>query len=387
MRPAPKAGAGSIMVVNAGSSSLKLCVLDPDDQVLARSDVDTSTMSAAEGIAKFLDQCPQPGIVAHRMVHGGAEFSAPVVLDDVIETRLRSLADLAPLQTGQALVGIDTLRRLRPDLSQAVCFDTAFHAALPSESATYALPVAWSQRWRLRRYGFHGLSHAYASRRAAELLGLPLESLRLVTAHIGSGASLAAVAGGRSVDTTMGFTPMDGLVMATRPGSLDPGLVLWLAQHSGLSLEELSSGLEHHSGLLGLSGRSGDLREVIAASDAGDPASGLAYRVYLHRLRALVAAMTAALAGLDALVFTGGAGEHSTRLRADTCAGLRFLGIELDPALNEGPPESDAVISGPAGSVAVLVVAAREDIEIARQVRPLMTAGRSEAAGPPTTSP
>jgi len=253
------------------------------------------------------------------------------------------------------------------------CFDTAFHATLPAEAFTYALPDAW-RGLGLRRFGFHGLSHAWAARRAAEILGRPPRHLRLVTAHLGAGASLAAVAGGVSVDTTMGFTPLEGLVMATRSGSVDPGLLLWVLRHEQLTVDELEDALTRRAGLLGLSGVSDDLRRVFEAADNGDDRSRLALGVYVHRLRAAVAAMAAAMDGTDALVFTGGAGEHSARLRRDACAGLGFLGVELDHDRNDraegGTP--DSVVSRDRARTAVVVVHAREDLEIARQVRSLV---------------
>jgi acetate kinase len=253
------------------------------------------------------------------------------------------------------------------------CFDTAFHVTMPAEASTYALPEAWRDLG-LRHFGFHGLSHAWASRRAAEVIGTPPESLRLVTAHIGSGASLAAVAGGRSVDTTMGFTPLDGLVMATRAGSVDPGVLLWVLRHEHVSVDELEEVLDRRSGLLGLSGSSGDLRRVLADADRGDERSQLAYGVYLHRLRAMVAAMVAAMGGIDGLVFTGGAGEGSARLRRDVCAGLGFLGIAIDEHRNDASVDDggDRLVSGPRTAPVVLVVEAREDLEIARHVRSLL---------------
>jgi acetate kinase len=250
------------------------------------------------------------------------------------------------------------------------CFDTAFHASIPDAAATYALPRAWRERWPLRRFGFHGLSHAYVARRAASLLDRPLEELRLVTAHLGAGASLTAVDGGRSVDTTMGFTPLEGLVMATRSGSVDPGLVLWLQRRAGLSADELADGLEERSGLLGLAGTS-DMRAVLDAAEAGSAEAGLARDVYVHRLRAGIAAMAAAMDGLDALVFTGGVGENAPAIRAASIEGLTFLGLDLDPDRNERGT-GDRSITRPGSAVAALVVASREEVEIARQVRARM---------------
>ena len=252
------------------------------------------------------------------------------------------------------------------------CFDTAFHATIPTAAATYAIPAAWSERWPLRRYGFHGLSHAYAGRRAAELLGRPAAELRLVVAHLGSGASLAAIEAGRSVETTMGFTPLEGLVMATRSGSVDPGLLLWVQRHGSLGAEEVERALDRDSGLLALSGRSGDMREVLAGIDAGDPRCRLALDVYVHRLVAAAVAMAAAMGGLDALVFTGGVGEHAPRVRALACEGLAFLGAAIDPEANERA-DCYGLLSPPGAAVAAVLVAAREDLEIARQVRAVLT--------------
>jgi acetate kinase len=278
------------------------------------------------------------------------------------------------------VAGINAARRALPDTPQVACFDTAFHAGLPPAAARYALPDAWTRQFGLRRFGFHGLSHGYAARRAAELLGRDPAGLRIVTCHLGAGASLAAVQGGRSVDTTMGFTPLEGLVMATRSGSVDPGLILWLLQHGNLSTAEVDTGLETSAGLAGLSRLpSGDMREVLLAADAGDEPARLALDVYVHRLRREIAAMAAAMNGLDALVFTGGIGEHSPRVRAAAAAGLTFLGVSLDPA--QDGVNSDADISG-SGPVRVLVVTAREDVEIARQARAVLAARSGARALP-----
>ena len=247
------------------------------------------------------------------------------------------------------------MRAARPGLPEVACFDTAFHAGLPAAASTYALPAAWRERWPLRRYGFHGLSHAWAARRAGPG--------RVVTCHLGAGASLAAVRDGRCVDTTMGFTPLEGLVMATRSGSVDPGLLLWLLEHTGMTERELAEALEHESGLKGLAG-TGDMREVLAAAARGESAATLALDVYLHRLRAGIAEMVAALGGLDALVFTGGVGERAPEVRAGAAEGLGFLGVAVDAERNAAGAEEIG-----AGGARVLVVEAREDLEIARGVR------------------
>ena len=362
-----------ILVVNAGSSSLKLSLLDDADDLVASSDLPRPQPSEMGGVlGAFLDHNPEVGAAGHRVVHGGSSFIEPVLLDDRADATLEALADLAPLHNPQGLAAISALRSLRPDLPQIACFDTAFHADMPAKASTYAIPRSWREQWGLRRYGFHGLSHARATRRAGELLGRPPEQLRLVTAHLGAGASLAAVAFGRSVDTTMGFTPLEGLVMATRSGSVDPGLILWVQQHGGLSVDEVQEALEHESGLQGLSEGSGDLRRVMAAMDAGEPAARLAYEVYVYRIQTNVAAMCAAMGGIDGLVFTGGAGEASPRLRADTCAGLAFLQIRVDDPSNDSGVGDRQIASGGIAP-AVLVVHAREDLEIARHVRMMLS--------------
>ncbi len=362
----------NILVVNAGSSSLKLAIVDPDDQVARGRDLPPPPPGAlGETLGAFLAAGPEIGAVGHRVVHGGERFVEPVVLDASSEGVLRELAELAPLHNPPSIAAIEAIERLGVDLPQVACFDTAFHAHLPPRAATYALPEEWRRRFGIRRFGFHGLSHAWASRRAAELLGRPAEGLRLVTAHLGAGASLAAVRSGRSVDTTMGFTPLEGLVMATRSGTIDPGLLLFVLRHSGATLDEVEDALEHRSGLLGLSGVSADLREVLAAADLGQEAAALAYEVFVYRIRTSIAAMAAATSGLDALVYTGGAGTASARLRADVSAGLAFLGIELDEQLNAAGA-TDRVISARSARVASVVVEAREDLEIAGHVRRLL---------------
>jgi acetate kinase len=362
--------ARSVLVVNAGSSSLKLRVLDPADEITAALDIDP--WDGSPDHTEFLGFLRgQPGLAAvgHRVVHGGSRFTGATVLDPAAISAIADLTDLAPLHQPRAVCGIRAAGAALPGVPQVACFDTAFHAGLPAAAASYALPAAWAGRFGLRRYGFHGLSHQYASARCAQLLGRP--GLRVVTCHLGAGASLAAVQGGASVDTTMGFTPLEGLVMATRSGSVDPGLLVWLLQHGGLSVDELSNGLEHAAGLAGLAalpGGSGDMREVRATADAGSPAARLAIDVHAHRLRREIAAMAAAMNGLDALVFTGGIGEHQPPVRAEAAAGLGFLGVAIDEARNAAAA-ADADISAPSAAVRTLVITAREDVEIARQVR------------------
>ncbi len=365
---------GRILTVNAGSSSLKLRILDAEDRIV--SSRDSGCVEGEEELrgelAAILADGGTVDAAGHRVVHGGPDFTGPTLLDPSIEEELDRLADLAPLHNPPALEAIRALEAEMPGLLNVACFDTAFHAEMPAAASTYAVPAAWSVRWALRRYGFHGLSHAYASRRAAELLGRAEAGLRLVSAHLGAGASLAAVKGGCSVDTTMGFTPLDGLVMATRAGSVDPGLLLWVQRHGELGAESMERALDRESGLLGLSGRSGDMREVIAAADAGEERSRLAFDVYIHRLAAAIASMATAMGGIDALVFTGGVGESSARVRSAAASAVAFLGVELDPRLND-ESKADGLLSEAGTVVPVVLVHAREDLEIAGQVRSVLS--------------
>jgi len=362
----------NVLVANAGSSSLKLRLLDQSDGVLASADLPApKTAPDRSLLQRFVSKAGQVDAVGHRLVHGGAEFRESVVVDEAVRERLVEVAELAPLHNGPALAVMAELRRVCPQVPHVACFDTAFHASLPDAAALYALPWDWIGRFGLRRYGFHGLSHQWASRRAAELLGRPAEELRLVTCHLGAGASLAAVQSGHSVDTTMGFTPNEGLVMATRSGSIDPGMLLWLVRHSGLTPEELEQALEHESGLRGLARGSGDMREVSERASSGDERSQTALAVYMHRLRAGIASMAAAMGGVEAVVFTGGVGENSELVRREACDGLRFLGLELEPARNEAPGSEDQDLSGAGAESRVLLVHSREDLEIARSVRAL----------------
>ena len=361
-------GVGRILVVNAGSSSLKLRVLDGQDALVDSADLPAPRGATdAATVAGAIEGFGELAAVGHRIVHGGTRYREAVLLDDDVEANLRALTDLAPLHQPKSLAALAAVKVVRPDVPAVACFDTAFHADMPPAATTYAIPPEWRKRWALRKYGFHGLSHAYGSRRAAVMVGRPAEELRIVTCHLGAGASLAAVEGGRSVDTTMGFTPLDGLVMATRSGSIDPGLVLWLEEHVGTPPAELAATLEHRSGLLGLAGTA-DMRAILAAEAEGDEEAGLAIGVYLHRLRGAVAAMVAALGGLDVLVFTGGVGENAPSIRARLVADLAWLGVAIDSEANDAA-SGDAEITGNSATVRTLVVVAREDLEVVRQVR------------------
>ncbi len=358
-----------VLTVNAGSSSLKLRVLDADDELVGSREsgsVQGEKELRAE-LAAILAEGPVDA-AGHRVVHGGPDFTSPTLIDPAVEDELERLADLAPLHNPPAVAAIRALEDLEPGLPTIACFDTAFHATMPAAASTYAVPAAWRERWPLHRYGFHGLSHAYASRRAADLLGRPLAELRIVTAHLGAGASLCAVAGGRSVDTTMGFTPLDGLVMATRSGSVDPGLLLWVQRHGGIDAEEMERALDRESGLLALSGRSGDMREILAGVEDGDQRCHLAFDTYIHHLAAGIGAMAAATGGIDALVFTGGVGENASQVRTGACSASDYLGVAIDEQKNTAG-HGDRVVSSPAAKVEVLVIGAREDIELATQTR------------------
>ncbi len=360
-----------MLVVNAGSSSVKLSLLGPEDEQLAdrelaaaRSELDPVELRAALG-----EGLGEADAVGHRIVHGGERYRAPARIDPAVRSGLEELVDLAPLHQPKSLAALDAVSSALPGLPAVACFDTAFHATLPDAAARYALPAGWTARWGLRRYGFHGLSHAWVARRAPELLGASADGLRIVSCHLGAGASLCAIAGGRSVETTMGFTPLEGLVMATRSGSVDPGLLLWLLEREALTTAELGRALEHESGLLGLAGTA-DMREVLARAEQRDPVARLAVDVYLHRLRAGIAAMTAALGGLDVLVFTGGVGERSAEIRAGAATGLGYLGVAIDPDRN-GAAAGDAEITARAApaSVRTVVLHAREDLQIAHETR------------------
>ncbi|HEV8557645.1 MAG TPA: acetate/propionate family kinase [Actinophytocola sp.] len=363
-----------ILVVNAGSSSLKLRLLDQHDTLLRSEDLpagpDGFDLARLDGA---LGEWPVPDAVGHRVVHGGTDYTGPVRIDNKVRQRLAELTDLAPLHQPTSLAAIDAVTTRFPDVPAVACFDTAFHTTIPAAAATYPIPKEWRNRYAIRRYGFHGLSHAYCSRRAAELVGLPLQGVRIVTCHLGAGASLTAVAGGRSIDTTMGFTPLEGLVMATRSGTIDPGLLLWLEEHEHLTPHDIATTLEHHSGLTALAG-TGDMRTIEAAAHRGEADATLALDVYTHRLAAGIAAMTATLGGLDILAFTGGVGENSPTIRQRATERLAFLGTAVDPARNT-TAHGDTNITATGAPVHTLVIAAREDLQIAHETRHLLSSG------------
>jgi len=366
-----------VLVVNTGSSSLKHALVDTDGEMILRygeerwEPGDKPGRHADALRAALAGAGDEADAVGHRVVHGGPRFTEPAIVHDEVREAIAALARLAPLHTRAALEGIDAAAAALPGLTQVACFDTAFHHTLAAEAATYALPREWSERFGLRRYGFHGLNVAWCHEQAARILG-PSHCRRLVVCHLGSGCSVSAVLDGRSVDTTMGFTPLDGVPMATRPGALDPGVLLHLLA-SGIEPAELEEALNHRSGLLGISAISG-LRDVERAAVAGDEHAQLGRDVFVRGVSGAIAAMTTSLRGLDALVFTAGAGEHSPLLREAICARLGQLGVVLDETRNA---QSDERIGAAAASVAVLVIPAGEARVIARQTASLLGARRS----------
>jgi acetate kinase len=359
-----------VLTVNAGSSSVKLRVLDEADAIELSADLAAGSAGFDTAhLSRVLREWPRPDLVGHRVVHGGTTFAGPVRISGAVRDELAALTDLAPLHQPKSLAALDAVTEQLPDVPAVASFDTAFHTTIPAAAATYALPAEWRNRYGIRRYGFHGLSHAYGSRHALEMLGRTPAGTRVVTCHLGAGASLAAVFEGRSIDTTMGFTPLDGLVMATRAGSVDPGLLLWLEEHAHLAPHEVAVALEEHSGLTALAG-TGDMRLVEVAAQRGDSDAVLALDVYLHRLVGSIGAMAASLGGVDVLVFTGGVGEHSPEVRRRVAERVGFLGITVDLDRNAAVI-GDRDITGAGAAVSTVVITAREDLEIAREARDL----------------
>jgi acetate kinase len=367
----------NVLVLNAGSSSLRLRLLGADDELLASRHLSGHATGLPHreilaAVEALIEEARGAAVhaVGHRVVHGGRTFTGPVPVDAAVRDGIEQLTELAPLHQPAALAGIDAVDRILPHVPSVACFDTAFHASMPEAASTYAVPERWRARWGVRRYGFHGLSYAYATRRAAEMLDRSVGELRIVACHLGAGASVCGSQHGRSADTTMGFTPLEGVVMATRSGTVDPGLILWLQERRGMSADQVGEALEHESGLLALAGTA-DMREVVSRASVGDQDAQLGLSVYVHRLRSAIGAMTAALGGLDALVFTGGVGENAPVVRGAATAGLEYLGVALNQGLNAAA-RSDANISTERAPVQSLVVTAREDLEIAREVRQVL---------------
>ena len=369
-----------MLTVNPGSSSLKLAVLDGETVRFGHTLPDGSSPCWPE-IQDLVLRYDPIDAIAIRFVHGG-DRAGPALLDEPVVAELERLSPRAPLHQPQSVQLARMLRAMVPDVALVGCFDTSFHVGLPEHAARYALPRPWASRPELRRAGFHGLSFEYAHRRAAAILRTPVELLGLVVAHIGAGVSVSAIEAGRSLDTSMGFTPTEGAVMATRSGSVDPGLVLHLVRTGGLDAGSLATALTERAGLAGLTGGSGDMREVLAARAAGDPEAATAVRIYLHRLRREIAAAATSLVSLDALVLTGGVAEGSAWLRSELVSGLRVLGARLDHRRNR-EASHDALLSEPGGQVAVLLIQAREDVALARGAAAVLSETALPDGAPP----
>lgn len=399
-----------VLVINSGSSSLKYSLMDVEREVpigeglIERIGQETAEISHTvrrlvtagepaptvldtthrsqrpvrdhdEAMAVMLEQFDEHGpqlaehppvAVGHRVVHGGARFFAPTLIDDLIEINIEDLSVLAPLHNPGAVAGIRAGRRMFVDVPHVAVFDTAFHQTLPPAAYTYAIERKIAERHRIRRYGFHGTSHKYVSEHAAEFLERPLTELKQIVFHLGNGASVTAIDGGRSVETSMGMTPLEGLVMGTRTGDIDPAVVLHLGRVAQLDDREIDTLLNKQSGMLGLAGRI-DMRDILAGVEAGEEAATLAFDVYIHRLRAYAGAYIAQLGGVDVISFTAGVGENAARVRAEALATLGFLGVEIDPARNEARIPGIRRISTDSSTVEVLVVPTDEELEIARQ--------------------
>ncbi|MCW2885745.1 MAG: acetate kinase [Streptosporangiaceae bacterium] len=362
----------NVLVVDAGSGSLHLRVVADDGAVHAGQDLeDPSSQDTVQALRELAGGDVPIDAVGHRIVHGGPDLRAPRLVDEEVRARLDLVAKLAPLHVPPALAALDEARRVLADVPHVACFDTAFHAGLPEAAYVYALPAEWRERYGIRRYGFHGLSYEWTLARSAELLGRPADRLQVVLTHLGGGCSATAVRAGRSVDTTMGFTPLEGMVMSRRSGTVDPGLLLWLATEHGLTAEEMTEALNRRSGLTGLSGTSGDTRELVKSRASGDAAAALALAVFTHRARRAIAAMAASLDRVDALVFTGEIGEDQPEVREEICAGLGVLGI-CGGLGSAGVLSEDTVVSAPGAAVPVLVVPTGEIQQIVIEVRSVL---------------
>jgi acetate kinase len=388
-----------ILVLNAGSSSLKFSLIESDgERLLAEGGADWQATPArfslrrpgqpdsqstltlqhhGDAVGRILHELlhSQPPLLAdvkelaavgHRVVHGGDVYTSSVRIAPEVKEAIGRLSELAPLHNPAALAGINAAEAALPGVPEVAVFDTAFHATIPEAHRVYPLPWSWYTDWGLRRYGFHGLSHAYCAGQAAHLLRRSPAELRLVICHLGNGCSVSAVRGGACVDTSMGFTPMEGLMMGSRCGSVDPGLLLAVLRNRGVTAEQLDTTLNHESGLLGVSGVSADMRQVMAVAQAGNKRAELALEIYAHRVRQTVGSMAVTLGGVDALVFTAGVGEHAAEMRFRVCVGLGCLGLELDEAANRAcRPDADVATASSRGRI--LVIVTREDLVIVRE--------------------
>ncbi|MGR6321884.1 acetate kinase [Micromonospora soli] len=367
-----------VLVLNCGSSSVKYRLYDGEEvrdngKIERVGEPGGGPADHETAVREIIDRLDLGGLsaVGHRVVHGGRRFSTPTLIDDRVFAAIEDLVPLAPLHNPANLAGIRVAREALPDTPQVAVFDTAFHHTLPEAAATYAIDRETAERYGVRRYGFHGTSHAYVSRRTAELLDRPYAELNTITLHLGNGASACAVQGGRSVATSMGMSPLEGLAMGTRSGDLDPTVIFHLRREGGMGVDEIDDLLNHRSGLLGLTGAN-DMREVLARRDSGDAAAGLAFDVYCRRIKGYVGAYYALLGRVDAVTFTAGVGEHAAPVREASLAGLERLGIAVDPARNAG--RGDRVISPAGTAVTVSVISTDEELEIARETRDMLAA-------------
>lgn len=388
----------NVLSINAGSSSLKFQLIDmPEENVIAKGLIEriglkdsvfnlkyndqedkqiTDIPNHEKAVQLLLEQLKASGViqsldeidgVGHRVVHGGEKFSDSVVVTDEIISEIEKVSELAPLHNPANLTGIRAFREILPDVPAVAVFDTAFHQSMPPESYLYSLPYEYYEKYGIRKYGFHGTSHKYVSERAAELLGQSPNRLRLITCHIGNGASIAAIENGESIDTTMGFTPLEGVTMGTRSGSLDPALVPYIMDKTGKTVDEVLEVMNNESGLLALSGFSSDLRDIQVRAAEGDERSELALNIFADRIHQYIGSYASKMNGVDAIVFTAGIGENSTIVRERVLKGLEFMGVYWDPVLNEIQGE-EAKINYPHSPVKVLVIPTNEEVMIARDV-------------------
>jgi acetate kinase len=370
----------TVLVLNCGSSSLKYAVVEPDsgrqlaDGIVERIGDDGGVPDHEAALRAAFDELAEAGhhletlgllAVGHRVVHGGPDLYQPTVVDDDMIEKLKTLSPLAPLHNPPAIAGIEVARELLPDLPHVAVFDTAYFHDLPDSASTYAIDRDVAAQWHIRRYGFHGTSHQFVSEQAAEFLGAPLTSLNQIVLHLGNGASASAIACGRPIDTSMGLTPMEGLVMGTRSGDVDPGVLVYLWRTAGMSMEDIETMLNKRSGVRGLGGQI-DFRELHRLIDAGDADARLAYDVYIHRLRKYVGAYLALLGNTDVITFTAGVGENDALVRRGALSGLAPLGIELDEHLNDSPARAARRISSETSPITVLVIPTDEELAIAR---------------------
>lgn len=333
-----------------------------------------------DGSLGVISSLEEIAAVGHRVVHGGTHFTSSVLVDDSVVAELEASAALAPVHAAANLSGVVGMRGLLPEVPQVLVFDTAFHQTMPPEAYFYAIPHEYGAEHGMRRYGFHGSSYRYVSERAAALIGRPIEDLRMVVCHLGNGASMAAISGGRSVDTTMGFTPLDGLMMGTRSGDIDPGVVFYMRRHLGMNVDEIDEMLNKRSGLAGISGVGNDLRDIVQHAREGNERCQLAVEMYCYRIRKYIGAYAAVMGGIDAMVFTGGIGERSSLVRERACAGLEFLGIHIDSEANHGPAVGERSIDDGTAPVRVLVIPTDEEIVIVRDTLALAFGATARSA-------